>query len=264
MRTGGRGLTLVVSAVLAVVSGLGLLALGGGARGLGAPDLTATVQVTPFPLPAGFGVDPETVAGALAAILQKRVDGDVSLRMTLGEQGAKRLQEIVLPRMLNVTAVRALMSEVKQLSDMVALGSFRRAALIEVANAGPEKTDVALTLPGAALAEAASGSATIATRTGDLPVVELGTMAAGERRQITVWLDARSEDPGFARSVLLGAEGGVRGKVYLSGTRPGWTGAELEVVPWARWAVGGVLLSGFLAGIAALFVTLRTRRLSRA
>ena len=124
----GRWWGIAVSATLTLAAGAGLLAMTGGARGVLGADLRAEVHVTDYPLPTGFGIEPELVAEFLSASLQKRAGEDIALRFSLGTEGLKRLQEIALPRLMNVVVVRAMIRDVKPLSDLLAVGAFRRAA----------------------------------------------------------------------------------------------------------------------------------------
>lgn len=54
---------ILIALCLILSAGLGLVVLAGGARGLLAPALQAELVVQDFPIPQGFGLDPERVAG---------------------------------------------------------------------------------------------------------------------------------------------------------------------------------------------------------
>jgi len=263
------GSRLVIAAALGLATSLaGLLTMTGHMRGLVTPALSAEVQLSDYLLPSGFGVQPQEVADFLAAELAKRVENDIALRVALGDEGRQRLIEIVLPRLVTTTVVQEMIKDIPPLARVLSLAEFRMAAQVVVRNSGPDRPDVALTLPGALLAEAETGSAAITTASTGLTVVMLGDMAAGETRVLRVWLGQAALDagPGLGRSVLLGDGNGDSGRVWIY-DRDGWYGADLQAIAWARWLVAGVLLivlvaSGFVLGIAAL--TTRGGRISRA
>ncbi len=232
--------------------------MAGGARGVPGADLRAEVQVTDYPLPAGFGIEPELVAEFLSASLRKRAGEDIALRFSLGTEGLKRLQEIALPRLMNVVVVRSMIRDVKPLNDLLAVGDFRRAAQIVVTNAGAAATDVALTLPGAVLAEAGGATVPVLTTDTGLTAIALGDMAAGEVRALTVWLGADAVGLDLGDSTRIGATG-RRGQVLLTG-QGGWAGTGLEALPWARWTVNAVLLGVFVFGVAGLLLPFFARR----
>ena len=254
----GRWLGGIMSATLTLAAGAGLLAMAGGARGVVGADLRAEVHVTDYPLPTGFGIDPELVAEFLSASLQKRAGEDIALRLSLRTEELKRLQEIALPRLMNVVVVRAMIREVKPLNDLLAVGAFRRVAQIVVTNAGAAATDVALTLPGAVLAEVGGATVPVLTTDTGLTAVGLGDMAAGEKRALTVWLGADAVGIDLGYSTRIGAEG-RRGKILLTG-QSDWAGADLEAMAWARWTVNTVLLGAFVFGVVGLLLPFFGRR----
>jgi hypothetical protein len=110
---------------------------------------------------------------------------------------------------------------------------------------------VVLTVPGALLAEVDGEKARITTTSTGLKALELGAMAAGQSRAITLWLEDGSLTADLGRSVRLGAAEGVRGRVLLWGSQ-GWFGADMEALRWSRWLVGAVLAGVVLFGLASL------------
>ena len=128
---------VLVASALILSAGLGLLIMSGGARGLLAPSLQADLAVQDFPLPPDMGVDPTRVAAFMAGELQQRLEGDVAIRLTLTGEAAQKVRDIVLPRLMNVVAVQAMMSDIPELSALLDLGSFRRTVSGEVSQPGP-------------------------------------------------------------------------------------------------------------------------------
>lgn len=253
------GTRFVIAAALGLATSLaGLLTMTGHMRGLVTPALSAEVQLSDYPLPSGFGVQPQEVADFLAAELAERVMNDIALRVALGEEGQQRLIEIGLPRLVSTTVVQDMIQDIPPLARVLSMAEFRMAAQVVVRNSGPNRPDVALTLPGALLAEAETGSVEITAASTGLTVVVLGDMAAGETRMLRVWLGSAALDlgPEFGKSVLLGDGNDDSGRVWIY-DREGWYGADLQAMAWARWLVAAVLLivlvaSGFVMGIAAL------------
>ena len=97
----------------------------------------------------------------------------------------------------------------------------------------------------------------LVTDTG-LTAVELGDMAAGEVRALTVWLGADAVGLDLGDSTRIGATG-RRGQVLLTG-QGDWAGADLEALAWARWTVNAVLLGAFVFGVAGLLLPFFGRR----
>ena len=162
---------------------------------------------------------------------------------------------------MNVVVVRAMIREVKPLHDLLAVGAFRRAAQIVVTNAGAAAADVALTLPGAVLAEVDGATVPVLITDTGLTAVALGDMAAGEVRALTVWLGADAVGIDLGDSTRIGATG-RRGQVLLTG-QGGWAGADLESLAWARWIVNAVLLGALVFGVAGLLLPYFDRRRQR-
>lgn len=252
---------IVVGAILAAaVSLAGILALTGALRALISPQLSVELHLTDYPLPSGFGLEPQVVADFLAAELVKRGTDDIALRMALGRDGQRKLIEIAIPRLVNSTVVRDMISNIKPLANVLAVGGFRMAARVVVVNRGQARRDVALTLPGAVLVEAETGSAAIETTSTGLAALKLGDMAAGEARVLHVWLGQAAVDAGagFGRQVLLGDALGTVGRVWIYG-RGGWQGADLQAMPVARWMIGGVLAVVFIAAALVLLMAAMSR-----
>lgn len=262
----------IAMAFVGVVATLaGLLTMTGHLRRIITPSLSAEVHLTDYLLPAGFGVDPQEVADFLAQEMVTRTQNDIAVRLALGEQAQRRLIEVGIPRLVSTSVVRDMIKGIPPLAKVLSVADFRIAAQIVVRNQGEARPDVALTLPGAILAEAETGSAGIEETSTGLTAVVLGDMAAGETRVLRVWLGQAAVDagPGLAASVRLGDGNGDSGRVWLF-DRGAWRGADLQAVPWARWLVAGVLLtvlvgSGLVLGFALLSARgRRTGRVSRA
>lgn len=245
---------LLVSACLVVAAGLGLLVLAGGARGLTAAPLEARLVVQEFPVPEGFGIDPTRVAEFMSRQLSRRLDEDPALRMTLKADTVRRVKDLVLPRLMNVVVVQAMMRDIPELSAILDLGAFRRTVTGQISSTAAEQ-DVALTVPGALLAEVDGEKVKITTTSTGMTALELGDMAPGEVHQVTLWLSEAAVGSDLGRTILLGAETGSRGRVLLWGAQ-GWFGADLEALRWSRWLVGAILGGTLLFGAASLILPL--------
>ncbi len=245
---------VLVALGLILSSGLGLLIMSGNARGLLAPPLQANLVVQDFPLPPDMGVDPTLVAEFMARELQQRLDQDVAIRLTLPEASLNKVKDIVLPRLMNVVAVQSMMDGVPELSELLAMGSFRRTVSGTVVTTDAA-ADVALTVPGALLASIDGAIADITTTSTGMTALSLGEMAPGQSHQVVIWLDESTISLDLGRSILLGAADGQRGRVLLSGDQ-GWFGADVESLRWGRWLIGGVLAVVLVFGIASLILPL--------
>ena len=263
---------ILAAAVLAAgVSLTGILAMTGVLRGLVLTPLSAEVHLTDYPLPTGFGLEPQIVADFLTDELTTRAKDNIALRLALGTDGQKKLIEIAIPRLVSSAVVRDMIKNIKPLANVLSVGEFRLAARVVVVNRGDARSDVALTLPGAILAEAATGSAEIEATSTGLTAVKLGDMAAGETRLLWVWMGQGAVDAGagFGKQVLLGDAGGTVGRVWVYG-QGAWQGADLQAMPAARWMVGGVLVLVFIAsvlvflGLAMTWLRVARRRISPA
>jgi hypothetical protein len=240
----------LLSLGLILAAGVGLVVLSGAGREWLAPSLQAELVVQDFLVPTGFGLDPNRVAGFMADELAQRLKDDVAIRMTLKPDVMKKVREIVLPRLMNVVAVQAMMHDIPELSAILDIVNFRRTVTGTVRSTAAAR-DVVLTVPGALLAEVDGEKARITTTSTGLKALELGAMAAGQSRAITLWLEDGSLTADLGRSVRLGAAEGVRGQVLLWGSQ-GWFGADMEALRWSRWLVGAVLAGVVLFGLASL------------
>lgn len=243
---------ILVASGLIVSTGLGLLVMAGGARGLLAPGLQAALVVQDFPLPPDLGVDPGEVAAYMSAQLQERLDGDVAIRLTLTDDTAEKVRDIVLPRLMNVVAVQDMLHDIPEFSAILALGSFRRTVSGAVVSRN-QSEDVALTVPGALLATVDGAVVPITATSTGMQAVELGAMEAGQSRDVVVWLDDSAVGVDLGRTIRLGAAEGERGRVLLAGGR-GWFGADVEMLRWARWVIGAVLAAVLVFGVASLIL----------
>lgn len=249
---------VLLSISLIGAAGLGLLVLAGGARGILAPALQAELVVQDFPVPQGFGINPDRVASFMADQLKQRLDDDVAIRLTLKSDVMKKVKDIVLPRLMNSVVVDAMMHDIPELSAILYISSFRRTLMGTLRSASNAK-DVALTVPGALLAEVDGAKVKITKTSTGLPALELGEMAAGQSHKITVWLDDSSLKSDMGRMVELGAADGQRGRVLLWGDH-GWFGADVEALRWSRGLIGALLSGVLLFGLASLLWPLLPRR----
>ena len=253
---------IIVVLVLILSSALGLLVMAGGARGVLSPPLQAELAVQDFPMPPNMGVDPDRVASYMAKELQQRLDDDLAIRLTLKADTVKKVKDIVLPRLLNAVAVRAMMHDIPELSALLDLGSFRRTVSGSVTSANAAD-DVALTVPGALLAAVDGQKVKVTTSSTGMAALELGPMTAGQSHQVTLWLDASATGVDLGQSILLGAANGQRGRVLLWGDH-GWFGADVEALRWGRWLIGADLGAVLAFGLASLILPFLTRRQDRA
>jgi len=243
---------ILFSLGLTLAAGLGLGVMSGHGRSLGAPPLQAELIVQEFLLPSGFGLEPKRVAEFMARELQERLAEDVAIRMTLKSDVMKKVEDIVLPRLMNVVAVQAMMKGIPELSAILDVGSFRR-TLQGTVHSAADVQDVALTVPGALLAEVNGEKVAVTQTSTGLPALELGAMAAGETRQVTLWLDESAVPEALGRSVRLGADDGLRGRVLLWGNR-GWFGSDMDALRWSRWLIGTVLAGVLVFGLVSLLL----------
>jgi hypothetical protein len=253
---------ILVASGLILSAGLGLLVMSGGARHLMTTGLRADLVVQDFPLPPDMGVDPVRVADYMAAELQERLEADVAIRLTLTDDSAQKVRDIVLPRLMNVVAVQDMLRDIPELSALLDLGSFSQTVSGQVYSSD-DAADVALTVPGALLATVDGVVADITTTSTGMTALVLGDVAAGQSLQVVFWLDESAATPDLARSIRLGAADGQRGLVLLSGDQ-GWFGADVEPLRWGRWIIGGVLSAVLVFGLASVLLPLldlaRTRR----
>ncbi len=249
---------ILIALCLILSAGLGLVVLAGGARGLLAPALQAELVVQDFPIPQGFGLDPERVAGFMADELGNRLKDDLAIRITLKADVLKKVREIVLPRLMNVVAVNSMMHDIPELSAILDIAAFKRTVQGTIRSA-KDAQDVALTVPSALLAEVDGKKIKVITTSTGLQALTLGDMKAGESHQIIVWMDATSVGVDMGRNVKLGAADGQRGRVLLSGDQ-GWFGADVESLRWSRGLIGALLAGVLLFGLLSLMLPILTRR----
>src|SRR6056297_284384 len=261
------GLLLPVTCLLFASLSLAALAVLSGqwARG----GLVAEVRLAPFALPATIGIDDEEIALALSTRLQQRVERDTALRLLLGGEGRDRMREVVVPRLLNAGVIRRLIEDTPSLGAMIEAEAYRGLATVRIENrTGAELTDVAITLPEALRAERAGDAVPLARHGESLRSITLPALAANESASLTIWMAAPPEAlAARAGEMRLGAvrQSGTGGQsaageaeaedgiVQLRGQPGAWIGADLEIRPWARWLVAGLLaLLGALAASGAL------------
>lgn len=248
----------LLTLVLIVTAGLGLLIMSGNARDLMSPALQAELHVQDFPLPPDMGVDPSRVADFMAGELQDRMETDIAIRLTMDPNVADQVRTVVLPRLMNVVAVQAMMREVPELSELLDLGSFRRTVSGTI-RSREAADDVALTVPGARLATVDGTRVRVTTTSTGMTALELGALAAGESRQIVLWLDESATSVDLGRAIQLGAAEGQRGRVLLWG-EVDWFGADVEALRWGRWVVGAALAAVLLFGLAGAMLPFLGRR----
>jgi len=239
-----------------ILSLVGLLAMTGTLRQLASSDLSAEVRLDTFPLPPGFGLEPQEVADFMVKELTKRATDDIALRLALGTDGQTKLIEVVIPRLVNSVVVRDMIAEIKPLANVLSVGAFRLSGEVLITNRGQARQDVALTLPGLLLAE---GGEVEITSNG-MAALHLDELAAGEVRVVKVWLGEAAVQTGteLRRQLLLGDGAGSRGQVWLYGPES-WAGADLQAIPPARWAVAGMLAVTGLAALLVLIIAVMTR-----
>ncbi|EKD60971.1 MAG: hypothetical protein ACD_54C00458G0003 [uncultured bacterium] len=242
----------LISLALTLAAGIGLLVLSGEGRRLLAPALQAELVVQDFLVPPGFGLDPDRVAGFMADQLAQRLEDDVAIRLTLKSDVMKKVKTIVLPRLMNVVAVQSMMHDIPELSAILDIGSFRRTVRGTVHSTAAMQ-DVALTMPGALLAEVDGAKVKLTTTSTGLKALELGAMTVGQSHAVTLWLDDSALNADLGRSVKLGAAEGLRGRVLLWGDHD-WFGADMEALRWSRWLIGAVLAGVLLFGLASLLL----------
>lgn len=256
-----RAWQILIALALISSSALGLLVMAGGARDLLSPPLQAELAVQDFPTPPDMTVDPDRVATFMAKELQQRADDDIAIRMLLKPDVLQKVKDIVLPRLLNVVAVRNMLRDIPELSALVDLGSFHRTVTGSVTSAHAAD-DVAMTVPGALLA-AVDGQKVKVTKTSTgMAALELGSMKAGQSHQITVWLDDSATRTDLGQSILLGAANGQSGRILLWGDH-GWFGADVEALRWGRWLIGADLAAVLGFGLASLILPALAGRRNR-
>ncbi len=245
----------------AALSLAGILAMAGVLRPMVSPDLSAEVHLSDYPLPSGFGLEPQVVADFLVVELTKRGTDDIALRMALGAEGQKNMVKIAIPRLVNSVVVREMIAKIQPLANVLSVGAFRKSARVVVQNGGAARADVALTLPGAVLVEARTGTAAIETTSTGLTALMLGEMAAGEVRVLQVWLGEAAVEvgAGIGKQVLLADGSGTAGRVWIYDQGSAWNGADLQAMPTARWVIGGVLFLALTGAVLTALVLMLSR-----
>ncbi|MBL6428558.1 MAG: hypothetical protein HOY44_13605 [Maritimibacter sp.] len=252
---------VLLSCCLVVAAGLGLLVLSGSAKRIAAPPLEAHLVLQEFPIPEGFGIEPARVAGYMAGKLVRRMDGDIAMRMTLDQESMKKVKEIVLPRLMNVVVVQEMMRDIPELSAILELGAFRGTVTGQVSTTEAAR-DVALTVPGALLAEVDGEKVAITTTSTGLTALVLGDMEPGQVHQVKVWFGEAGMTSDLERTIRIGSDASTRGRVLIWG-RDGWFGADVEALRWSRWLIGALLGGTLLFGLASLVLPLLTARQDR-
>lgn len=239
----------------------GVAAFWGLTRLVAPARLSAEVRLDPLVLPSGIFVDPQIVADDLTRHLTEQAERDVAIRMTLGKDNVAKMLEVVFPRLVTSTAIGGMFQRIPSLKGILSLGQFRAAARISVANLGPTRLeDVAMTLPGALVAETADGRALeIHVSKAGPRAVRIGTLEPGARLDFAAWTTSPPDAPGMAEAIRLGAAGGAAGAVTLYAGE-GWLGEPLAAQPWARWLVGTVLVSSALTALGVLALIVRGAR----
>ncbi len=270
-------MTRLLALLLALVTGAaalaGVLVLSGRSDFYTGRTLVARVNVAAFPLPKDFGLEPSSFSAYLTQALQERARGDIALRVTIGTDAVADLIEIGVPRLVTTGMVRQMTKDYAALADLLAMSNIAASATIEVRNdTGADLTDVALTLPGAlrVMPQGDAGGALVPTQAGTT-ALDLGDLPAGAQWRGTVWLDrdfaspaptdeaGMPTDPGWLglhEGIAVGAAGGVRGQVLLSGD-PAWSGRLLEAMPPVRWVLTALLFLQFAAAVLLAFFALR-------
>lgn len=232
--------------------------------------LSARVLIHPLQVPSTYSIDDKDISGELVRRMTVRAERDAALRIMLSDEVNKTLRERVIPRLLNAGVLRRMIKDMQGLGTVIAFAGYGSWAEIAVTNSGGEALeDVAITLPFAARVETSAGDALeLKTYGGGLGAASFGSLAAGETMHLRAWFEAPAPDVASrSHDIRIGADGGVRGKVSLYDPARGWNGAELEIEPWARWLIAGLLAFAASAAFAALILLLvslvRPKRINR-
>ncbi|MBC7736385.1 MAG: hypothetical protein H7245_03970, partial [Candidatus Saccharibacteria bacterium] len=169
----------------------------------------------------------------------------------------RKVKDIVLPRIMNEVAVRGMMHDIPELSAILDITAFHRTLSGTITSVAAAQ-DVALTAPGALLAEVDGTKVTVTQTSTGLQALDLGAMTAGQQHQVTLWLDDTAAIGMMGKMVRLGAAGGQRGQVLIWGDQ-GWFGADVEALRWSRGLIGGLLAGVLLFGLASLLMPLLRR-----
>jgi len=151
-----------------------------------------------------------------------------------------------------------MMNDIPELSAILNIGDFHRTVTGQITTT-KQANDVALTVPGALLAEVNGEKVKLINTSTGMVALNLGDMEPGQVHTVTIWLGEDSLNSDLGRTIRVGAEAGMRGRVLLWGTQ-GWFGADLEAIRWSRWLVGMLLSGTFLFGLTSLILPVITWR----
>lgn len=126
----------IAALLVFLASAASVAAFWGGARLLTPTALTADLRLDPLVLPAGLALDPKIVADQLRQQLTAEADRDVAVRLTIGADNVKKLNEMIFPRLIGPNTIKRLIDRVAPLKAVLSLGQFRTTARVSVANAG--------------------------------------------------------------------------------------------------------------------------------
>ncbi|MZR14948.1 hypothetical protein GQE99_18150 [Maritimibacter sp. DP07] len=260
----------IASAAIAMSCIAALMVMTGRWEQVRGTPLTADVVLNEVAVPSDYNIDPVVISKELVARMQNRSQNDLALNILLGDEGNALLRDRAVPRLVNPGVVRRMVQEMEGLGSVIAFADYHSYGRVTVTNRSDTALeDVAMTLPTALRAERDGERLALGEHDDALASVTLGRMEPGAAQTISVWFAA---DPGVisgrASDMRVGADAGVRGAVrtYQASTR--WNGSELQVRPWARWLVAGMLTAVTVAALAALALLLvtaiRRARVSRA
>ena len=216
--------------------------------------LTGQIVLGDLAVPADYAIDPVVVADELVARMQKRSEADLALNILLGDNGNELLRDRAIPRLVNAGVVRRMIDEMDGLGTVIAFADYHAFGRVRVTNRGDETlSTVAVVMPEIARAEFAGQRLDVRGHDNGLFSVTLDALAPGETAEIAVWF-TQSPEALLAQEAHfgLGAMGAMRGELHVFRPTTGWNGAELQVRPWARWIVAGVLTAVCVAALAAL------------
>lgn len=240
--------------LLLAFSVLSLAVLGGGARAIFSRPLVADIAIHDLVLPIGdISLDSAELASALSEEILLRAENDVATRATLDPRARQDLIEALLPRIVDVSAIRGTLNRIPSVGVLSSLGSYRAIANITVENrSGGTLEDVALTLPAMIQAQDAEGNELeVISGQAIVNAVRIGALGPGETRKITAWMGNPADSVAALSSRIRIGAAGVDGDVYVQDGTPG-AGTDFEATPWVRWIVSGTLLITALGSLTAL------------
>ena len=245
--------TLFLTGML-VLSVISLVILGGGARMIFPRALVADIAIHDLVLPIeDISLDSAELASALSEEILRRAESDVATRATLDPRARQDLIEALLPRIVDVSAIRGTLNRIPSVGVLSSLGSYRAVADIVIENRSNEVLeDVALTLPAMIQAQDAQGDELeIISGQAIVNAARIGSLEPGEIRRVTAWMGNPADEVTALSSRIRVGAAGVDGEVYVSGGTLG-PEAGFQAVPWARWIVGATLLVTAIASLTAL------------